>query len=934
MPLHLTAYHDTAGDGWIDLHLHPPSLTLPIRGFRLDNVRACSGASCTEVAVFGSSSGAAEEAGWLVAAGHAFTHGVYGLCFTEPTDPGQADPCVLQRPAGDGPLLLATLSVAIPLLGKPATRVCTDGGLLYGAGAAYNISARCAPALGELRSPWSAASPSAAAATAAASSPPRRPPRGVAFVKTYKTGSSTIGSLLHRYAETHALDVAVNAKAVPHDGPLEGRLEKREKRARPTDCLYEFHSFKSCGQAWLQDQATTLGLGADAPARWAGEPKPLQLVVDHSRLQPLKQLDTFGGGLFGGGGGGGGGDAGLPLPCRGFLAAMRAAQGRVHELLRAPRSLAAYDACIEAVAKHQQRVTPTPTSSSASSSIGGGGGDLLGVDAYRSSVPGGLLVTSMRWPASRFVSAMEQFNIPPRMGVPCRRRRKREGGACRGHTCERDFDFTWACLNTSVERSGMLATYVRCIMDTDRPKELRRKQIDDLKRIAAAGRGGAGGSGSGAGAADEEQRSALAQLQRQLELQSAQCGSGGGGGGGGAGGGCGRRRRTQLCGASAKFGQLMPDSRFVMEAVAKTLGFPRREFATPKERDNWHRMLGDDSFAAVAFAFVAALRRSIDLVLVTEHIDESLLMLRRAAGWSNQDVLYISQKRRKQNVLTAAAARGGGSKGGGGGGSRGGGGGGGGNVGLPSPAAKAASSGRLHTVLDTPSVAALRAPAAPWLWPHELDTVLRANWLDTLLHVHFNRTLWRRVEQTYGKGSDGEGKLRGELAQFRALRATVLRRCAACERDGVGRCLARAHAAAGGGGTADASAGAGAGAGAMMQPEVTPHLCWMLSQDTKAWSEHFFSRMALRFDARATLADAAAAAGSAAGGGGGGLRTHAGVRTGNVRWWRCPRTRGVAPNCARIPPGSAHPKYSAWNCMCSWRETQTQAGPPRRWKKG
>ena len=906
--LRLTAYHDTAGDGWIDLHLHPPTSTLPIRGFRLDNVRACSGASCTEVAVFGSSGGAAEAAGWLVSAGHAFTHGVYGLCFTEP-----ADPCALRPPAGGGPLLLATLSVAIPLLGKPATRVCTDGGLLYGGGTAYNVSAHCASPLGELRSPWSTTT----------ASPPRRPPRGIAFVKTYKTGSSTIGSLLHRYAETHALDVAVNAKAVPHDGALEGRLENRDKRARPTDCLYEFHSFKACGRAWLTDQATTLGLGGGAPARWAGEPKPLQLVVDHSRLQPLKQLDTFGGGgLFGGGGvRGGGGDAGLPPPCRAFLAAMRAAEGRVHELLRAPRSLASYDACIDAVAKRQQRGTALAAADGGDGGGGGGGRDLLGVDAYRSSIPGGLLVTSMRWPASRFVSAMEQFNIPPRMGVPCRRRRKREGGACRGHTCERDFDFTWACLNTSVERSGMLATYVRCIMDTDRPKELRRKQIDDLRRIAAAG-AGAGGS---ANAADEEQRSALAQLQRQLELQSAQCGSGGGGGGGG---GCGRRRRTQLCGDAAKFGQLMPDSRFVMEAVAKTLGFPRREFATPKERDNWHRMLGDESFAAVAFAFVAALRRSLDLVLVTEHIDESLLLLRREAGWSNQDVLYISQKRRKQNVPTAAAAARGGGRGGGGAGGAGGGGG--GNVGLPSPAAKAAASGRLHTVLDTPSAAALRAPAAPWLWPHELDTVLRANWLDTLLHVHFNRTLWRRVEQTYGGGSVGEARLRRELAQFRALRATVLRRCAACERDGVGRCLARAHAQAGGG-----AGGVAAGAGAA-RPDVTPHLCWMLSQDTKAWSEHFFSRMALRFDARATLADAAGAAagGGGGGGGGGGLRSHAGVRTGNVRWWRCPRTRGVAPNCARIPPGAAHPKYSAWGCMCSWREAPPQQAAPRRWRKG
>ena len=76
---------------------------------------------------------------------------------------------------------------------------------------------------------------------------------------------------------------------------------------------------------------------------------------------------------------------------------------------------------------------------------------------------------------------MEQFNIPPRMGVPCRRRRKREGGACRGHTCERDFAFTWQCLNRTVERSGMLATFVRCVLDKSTLKEVRAR-----RRLAAS----------------------------------------------------------------------------------------------------------------------------------------------------------------------------------------------------------------------------------------------------------------------------------------------------------------------------------------------------------------------------------------------------------------------------------------------------------------
>ena len=46
--------------------------------------------------------------------------------------------------------------------------------------------------------------------------------------------------------------------------------------------------------------------------------------------------------------------------------------------------------------------------------------------------------------------------------------------------------------------------------------------------------------------------------------------------------------------------------------MTKTLGFPRREFASPHERDNWHRMLGDADFARVALGFVAALARSLD----------------------------------------------------------------------------------------------------------------------------------------------------------------------------------------------------------------------------------------------------------------------------------------------------------------------------------
>eukprot|EP00964_Phaeocystis_antarctica_P051866 scaffold30302_cov48-Phaeocystis_antarctica.AAC.3 len=45
----------------------------------------------------------------------------------------------------------------------------------------------------------------------------------------------------------------------------------------------------------------------------------------------------------------------------------------------------------------------------------------------------------MRWPTSRFVSALEQFNVPQRMRVPCKRERRNSGGACHGSTCDHAF---------------------------------------------------------------------------------------------------------------------------------------------------------------------------------------------------------------------------------------------------------------------------------------------------------------------------------------------------------------------------------------------------------------------------------------------------------------------------------------------------------------
>ena len=156
-------------------------------------------------------------------------------------------------------------------------------------------------------------------------------------------------------------------------------------------------------------------------------------------------------------------------------------------------------------------------------------------------------------------------------------------------------------------------------------------------------------------------------------------------------------------------------------------------------------------------------------------------------------------------------------------------------------------------------------------------------------------------------GADGAAELAREVASFRATRSRLKEGCAACERAGAAACLERARAAA---------------------DFPPPHLCWSLRQDTRSWSEHFFVRMALRFDARAALRERAGASDEGHGGRRAG-RAGAGVRTGNVRWWRCPRSRRVASACAQLPPGAAQPKYSAWHCLCTWREAQ--GALPRRW---
>ena len=388
--LTLAAHVDAAGDGWIEIFL-PKASSAPIAGFWAE-LQACAPGrtvpeDCSDVAVFGGSRGAAEAAGLMVAAGHAFVHGVFGTCPTQHCTPMAADGA-----------LLTSLSVSIPRLG-PGTTVCIISGALSFAAGPEDESASpsgslhraCAvplPPLGAAASEFSQASPA----------------RGVAFVKTYKTGSSTLGSLLHRYADSHGLDVAVNAKALKWAKPLEARLLKGTM-AKPTECLFEFHRFQRCGKAWL-----------DAQAAAGATPKPLQLVVDHSRLQPLDELAR------------GGAPAANAPGCSDFLRQMREADGVAHALFGQPAAVESLRRCTVALSMQARGTT------------GGGacaGCELKAVEAYREAIPGGLLVTAMRWPVARFTSALEQFNMPQQTGVPCSRTRAKQGGVCHGHTCER-----------------------------------------------------------------------------------------------------------------------------------------------------------------------------------------------------------------------------------------------------------------------------------------------------------------------------------------------------------------------------------------------------------------------------------------------------------------------------------------------------------------
>lgn len=302
--------------------------TVPLAGFNFELLSCPSkpGGSkeggmsfqgCQVLPVFGASGGVAEDAGLLVSAGHAFTERVFGFCLSERCASGSRAPRM--EPLAS-PALLTSLSVSLLFL-RPDSTVCLRNGAAFAATdtgrkpTPHILPPVCSEVLavetretGRWRHAGNTSSPTSGRL------PAKR--RGVAFVKTYKTGSSTMTSLLYRYADNFALDVAVNAKAVPAVKHLETRLEFKEKRVRPTDCLYEFHNFKPCGKAWLKSQATS-GIA---------EPKPFGLVADHSRLMPLSELRADFRRQTGKAARRARRPTGtLPAACHGFIGAMRAA---------------------------------------------------------------------------------------------------------------------------------------------------------------------------------------------------------------------------------------------------------------------------------------------------------------------------------------------------------------------------------------------------------------------------------------------------------------------------------------------------------------------------------------------------------------------------------------------------------------------------------
>ena len=890
----LTATQDGAGDGWIDLWIGAGAA--PFVGFHARSLRACNVAGlCEPVVVFGGTGGAAEVSRLHVAAGYAFVHGVFGAC------PSRDCPAIhVPASSGDPPVLLTTLSVALPKQGRSGAlgRVCLDEGWVHPADGRAAASVTHGPVCTPLQLTRGLGPPALPNGTIGR----RGGTRGVAMVKTYKTGSSTLGALLHRYADARGFDVAVNAKAIRGPPALRRHLGPGTM-PKPTECLFEFHTFKACGEQWVGAQRASAAVKSCGLA-----PKPLQLVIDHSRWQPLDELISKGRRRSSRA------VASVEDPssmrqeaplraCTVYLERMRAVSGAAHTLFfggSASDAAAELRACVDQLAERQRKSAGVSAR---------GGADLAAPSAYREAIPGSVLLTIMRWPAARFTSALEQFWIPQQTGVPCSRISS-SGGRCHGQTCERDFTFTWTCMNQSVDRFGMLAATMRCLVDRADAPERATRRLADLSAIGSRP------------PPSEAAREALEGLRAQLLRTQRRYGASGIGrrlrrrnGGGGGNVGATSPATCDLSPGVDDQGKVIPPRkktrevpesfRFVKEAVANTLGWP---LLPMPHANNWRRMLNgggggstgdggssDDAGGGsaggspgLALEWLASLARSLDHVMISEHFDESLLVLGRILDVPAHELIYISQKRRVEDkgakagrAAPKAAKR-------------------------KAPAALAAGSpAALGSSTAWPSEAMLSDPDGPWLWPSDLDGVLRANWLDSLAYMYYNATLWKRIGEIW-PGEAGLVNLQAELASFRRTRAAVLTGCRACEQLGAAACLEEARAS---------------------PHQVPPHLCWSLRQDTKSWSEHFFKRMALRFDAAAAVRTPATGGGTGEGAGGGTGEgsfpsaggddaDHAGVKTGNVRWWRCPATRAVSAHCSHLRREIY--AYSLWDCACQW----------------
>nr|XP_032803399.1 galactosylceramide sulfotransferase [Petromyzon marinus] len=194
---------------------------------------------------------------------------------------------------------------------------------------------------------------------------------------------------------------------------------------------------------------------------------------------------------------------------------------------------------------------------------------------------------------------------------------------------------------------------------------------------------------------------------------------------------------------------------------------------------------------------------TFSLVMISEHFDESLVLLKELLCLDEEDITYFRLNARS----TSMASRGG--QGGGGGGAAGGGGGAGGGASRGTGGSGAGRTpgaggtragegdGERGTEADTGGViggddgrsdglgrstggndgadevagASAAAADAPRMDPDTYRRARRWNHLDSLLYEHFNRSLWREVARF------GEGRMRAAVASLRRRNAALALEC-------------------------------------------------------------------------------------------------------------------------------------------------------------